>query len=177
MENIILPFLLSDKSLREHFEKSVNGKWDKTTMCDNIKRLVTITNDQVYKHHNQFMDINGPQRKRIINGILKASCYSVLSHISDPYMYKDIEGKETKAIKEGESTIVIDTGKDSTLRENNKEINDTTNEVVSKTINDQIVVTSVNEFFTEYSEDESEDETDNESDDDMYDYNTESDDD
>lgn len=88
IENIILPFLLSDKSLREHFEKSTNGNWDKTTMIDNIKRIVTITNDQVYKYHNKFMDFNAAQRKRIINGILKASAYSLLSQISIPEFYK-----------------------------------------------------------------------------------------
>ena len=88
IENVILPFLLSDKSLREHFEKSTNGNWDKTTMIDNIKRIVTITNDQVYKHHNKFMDFNAAQRKRIINGILKASAYSLLSQISIPEFYK-----------------------------------------------------------------------------------------
>jgi hypothetical protein len=88
IEDIILPFLLSDKSLRDHFEKSNNGKWDKTTIIDNIKRLVTITNDQVYNHHKQYMNISGIQRKRIINGVLKASCYSLLSSVSTPDLYK-----------------------------------------------------------------------------------------
>jgi hypothetical protein len=87
-DNVILPFLLSDKSLREHFEKSINGNWDKTTMIDNIKKIVSITNDQIFKHHNQFMDFNGPQRKRIINGILKASAFSVLTDITIPDFYK-----------------------------------------------------------------------------------------
>jgi hypothetical protein len=88
IDNVILPFLLSDKSLREHFEKSINGKWDKTTMIDNIKRIVTITNSQVFKHHNRFIDFNGPQRKRIVNGILKASAYSIISNISNPDFYR-----------------------------------------------------------------------------------------
>ena len=87
-DNVILPFLLSDKSLREHFEKTINGKWDKTTMIDNIKRIVNITNDQVYKYHKQYMDINGSQRKRIINGVLKASGYSIISQIKNPDFYK-----------------------------------------------------------------------------------------
>jgi hypothetical protein len=90
MENIILPFLLSDKSLREHFEKTDNGKWDKTTMVENIKKIVTITNDQVYNHHNQYMNISGAQRKRIINGLLKSSCYALLTQISAPDLYKSI---------------------------------------------------------------------------------------
>jgi hypothetical protein len=160
LENIILPFLLSDKSLREHFEKSVNGKWDKTTMCDNIKRLVTITNDQVYKHHNQFMDINGPQRKRIINGILKSSCYSVLSQISDPNLYKDSEENQDKTIEDG-NNILKDKNGDI---ENDDKDNKNENQNIVNNIN------SINQLFTEYSEDEyDDDESYGDSDDDIYD--------
>ena len=88
MHDIILPFILSDKSLREHFEKSNNGKWDKTTMVENIKKIIIITNNQVYNHHNKFMNFNAAQRKRIINGVLKASGFSILSQISIPDFYK-----------------------------------------------------------------------------------------
>ncbi len=88
MEDVILPFLLSDKSLREHFEKSINGNWDKTTMLDNIKKIVSITNDQVFKHHKQHINFNAPQKKRIINGLLKGSSYSLLSQITIPDFYK-----------------------------------------------------------------------------------------
>jgi hypothetical protein len=89
MHNIILPFILSDKYIRDHYEKSINGKWDKTTMIDNLKKIVSITNDQIYKHHNQFMGFNGPQRKRIINGILKASGFSNLDNITIKDFYKN----------------------------------------------------------------------------------------
>lgn len=88
MEDVILPFLLSDKSLREHFEKSINGNWDKTTMLDNMKKIVSITNDQVFKHHKQHINFNAPQKKRIINGLLKGSSYSLLSQIKNPEFYK-----------------------------------------------------------------------------------------
>jgi hypothetical protein len=88
MEDVILPFLLSDKSLREHFEKSINGNWDKTTMLDNMKKIVSITNDQVFKHHKQHINFNAPQKKRIINGLLKGSSYSLLSQIKNPDFYK-----------------------------------------------------------------------------------------
>jgi hypothetical protein len=99
MNDIILPFLLSDKSLREHFEKSINGKWDKTTMVENIKKIITITNDMVYKHHNKYIDLNGNQKKRLINGVLKASGYSSLSQISSPNLYKLEKSEDTKEIK------------------------------------------------------------------------------
>ena len=89
IHNVILPFLLSDKYVRDHFEKSNTGKWDKTTMIDNLKQIMTITNDQIYKHHNQFMGFNGPQKKRIINGILKASGFSNLDKITIKDLYKN----------------------------------------------------------------------------------------
>ena len=47
-----------------------------------------ITNNQVYNHHNKFLSFNAAQRKRIINGVLKASGFSVLSQISIPEFYK-----------------------------------------------------------------------------------------
>ncbi len=88
MDDVILPFLLSDMSLREHFEKSINGNWDKTSMLDNLKKIVSITNDQVFKHHKQHINFNAPQKKRIINGLLKGSSYSQVSQITNPDFYK-----------------------------------------------------------------------------------------
>ncbi len=90
MNNIILPFLLSDKCVRDHFEKATDGKWDKTTTIENIKKIVNITNDLVYKHHNKYLGMNGSQKKRIINGILKESAFSILSRITIPEFYKNV---------------------------------------------------------------------------------------
>jgi hypothetical protein len=105
IEDVILPFVLSDKSLREHFEKSINGKWDKTTMVENIKKIVIITNNQVYNHHNKFLNFNAAQRKRIINGVLKASGYSVLSQISNPDFYKiDSDSDSTNTLNGSSQT-------------------------------------------------------------------------
>jgi hypothetical protein len=38
-------------------------------MVENIKKIVIITNNQVYNHHNKFLNFNAAQRKRIINDI------------------------------------------------------------------------------------------------------------
>jgi hypothetical protein len=88
MANIILPFILSDKYLRDHFEKTINGNWDKTTMIDNIKKIVGITDDHVFKHQKTYMHLSDPQKKKLVNGLLKASGYSKLALISDPNLYK-----------------------------------------------------------------------------------------
>lgn len=87
-ENVILPFILSDKCLRDHFEKSNTGLWDKTTMIDNIRKIITITNDQIFKHHNETMFLHDSQKKRVVNGVLKASGYSRLAEITNPEIYK-----------------------------------------------------------------------------------------
>jgi hypothetical protein len=127
--DIILPFILSDKSLREHFEKSINGKWDKTTMIDNIKKIVTITNDQIFKHHNQFIHITDHQNRRLMNGILKASCYSILSNITNPELYKitSENGKQSNNVlvrEEDESNNVLVEEEDEANNENDNNEND-----------------------------------------------------
>ena len=88
MANIILPFILSDKYLRDHFEKTINGNWDKTTVIDNIKRIIGITDDHVFKHQKTYMHLSDPQKKKLVNGLLKASGYSKLALVSDPNLYK-----------------------------------------------------------------------------------------
>ncbi len=91
MPDIILPFILSDKYIREHFEKNVSGDWDKTSVMDNIKKIVGITDDHVYKHHNTYMYLSDSQKKKLVNGVLKASGYSRLNTLSSPDIYKKKE--------------------------------------------------------------------------------------
>jgi hypothetical protein len=85
-EEIILPFVNSDASLRQHFEKDKSGEWKRTSNNDKIKRLIIISNDHVYKNHKKLLLINPTQRKRISNAILKASNYSI---ITNHLTYKD----------------------------------------------------------------------------------------
>ena len=87
LSDVILPFILSDKYLREHFEKSINGHWNKTTSTDNIKKIVGITDEQIFKHHNTYMCLSNSQNKRLINGILKSSEYSKLLDVSKLNLY------------------------------------------------------------------------------------------
>jgi hypothetical protein len=86
--DIILPFILSDQSIRSHFEKNDNGQWDKTIVVDNIRKIVGITDDHVYKHHNTYLQLNDQHKKKLINGVLKASDYSKLKILSNPNLYK-----------------------------------------------------------------------------------------
>ena len=63
------------------------GQWDKTTSKENIRRIINITERQIFKHHNEFMALNNAEQKKLINGMLKSSCFSQLSNMSDSKLY------------------------------------------------------------------------------------------
>jgi hypothetical protein len=105
MSDIILPFILSDKCIRDHFEKTDNGKWDKTIVVDNIKKIVGITDDHVYKHHNTHLQLNDQHKKKLINGVLKSSDYSKLNLLSKPNLYK-INEKNTNVTLDEELSLL-----------------------------------------------------------------------
>ena len=86
-KDVIFPFLLSDKCLRDHFEKNINGNWDKTTSIENITKIINITERQIFKHHNKYMQLSNAEKKKLVNGILKSSSYAQLSNISDSTLY------------------------------------------------------------------------------------------
>ena len=101
-KDIVLPFILADESLRYHFEKSKDDKWDRTTSRDNIKNLVSITDQQVFKHQNQSLCLSSYEKKRIANGVLKESCFNLLSNLSNPEYYKS-NGTEIENETENET--------------------------------------------------------------------------
>jgi hypothetical protein len=110
-KDIVLPFILADESLRYHFEKSKDDKWDKTTSRDNIKNLVSITDQQVFKHQNQSLCLSSYEKKRIANGVLKESCFNLLSNLSNPEYYKLNENEnenenETETETENEDLVL-----------------------------------------------------------------------
>jgi hypothetical protein len=100
MVDVIFPFILSDKCIRDHFEKNISGNWDKTTAIDNIKKIVGITDDHVYKHHNTYMYLSDSQKKKLVNGVLKASGYEKLTGITKPDLYKKNEKDDKDIIKD-----------------------------------------------------------------------------
>lgn len=73
-ETVIMPFVLSDGSLRTHLEKTVEG-WINTNSIDKIKRIVIISNDQIYKHHNEYIPLTSHERHYVANSLLKKSDY------------------------------------------------------------------------------------------------------
>ena len=121
MPDIILPFILSDKYLREHFEKNVSGDWDKTSMLDNIKKIVGITDDHVYKHHNTYMYLSNSQKKKLVNGVLRESGYSRLNTLSSPDIYKKKEISEPPCLDDILEELTETEKENENEKENEKE--------------------------------------------------------
>jgi len=89
-DDIVLPFLLSDKSIRDHFEKNNEGKWDRIILYANIQKILDYIVEIAYEHHEFNLNLFKPQRKKIIELLLKRSGYSNLTKISIPELYKTI---------------------------------------------------------------------------------------
>lgn len=84
----VLPFIMTDGSLRTHFEKTKLG-WKKSSNLDKIKKLIIISNDQIYKHHSEIIPMSAYERQVIANAILRKSSYYEAENI----MKKKIENK------------------------------------------------------------------------------------
>lgn len=76
IEQVLVPFILSHKCLKNYFEKSHTDLLDKISLFDNIRTIITTTNDQMFNYHNKSIFYNDTQKKRIINKILKAYNFS-----------------------------------------------------------------------------------------------------
>ena len=74
IETPILPFVLSDSGLRKHLEKTPEG-WIPASTRDKIKKLVVISNDQIYKYHNDMIPLSAYEKELITNSILRKSDY------------------------------------------------------------------------------------------------------
>ena len=81
--DIILPFLCNDINLRNHYELTTNG-WEIKKNTDNIKKILTISDDQIFKHHNKFVCYTSKRGKdHVINFFLRKSDYTEIEKILD----------------------------------------------------------------------------------------------
>ena len=88
--DIVLPFLLSDRCIRDHFEKNNEGKWDRIILYANIQKILDYIEEIIYKHQGENLVEFKNKRKKIIELLLKHSGYSNLTKISIPELYKSI---------------------------------------------------------------------------------------
>jgi hypothetical protein len=73
----VMPFIATDTNLRSHYEKTPQG-WLPVTNTEKLKKLVVISNDQVYKHHKKFIKMTYRQKETAANTLLKRSDYHLV---------------------------------------------------------------------------------------------------
>ena len=88
--DIVLPFLLSDRCIRDHFEKNINGKWGRIIIYDNINKILDFIKIIIHTNHSHNLLLDTVKRKKIMDLLLKKSGYSNLIDISIPELYKAI---------------------------------------------------------------------------------------
>jgi len=70
----VLPYISNDANLRSHYEKRNNG-WILVKSTDKIMKLLNISDQQIYNHHNKFVHYPKKGKKKAINILLRKSDY------------------------------------------------------------------------------------------------------
>jgi hypothetical protein len=73
----VMPFIATDANLRSHYEKTPQG-WLPVANTEKLKKLVVISNDQVYKHHKKFIKMTYRQKETAANTLLKRCDYHLV---------------------------------------------------------------------------------------------------
>jgi hypothetical protein len=97
-EEILLPFVISDSGLRQHYEKTLE-EWQSTTSNENIKKIIVISNDQIYQHHNQTIPMTALDKVIILNSMLRINNYNSI--------ITDMKEKKYKTIQNSEDTFFL----------------------------------------------------------------------
>ena len=75
ISNCVLPFISNDINLRAHYEKSLDGGWVLVKSIDKIKKIFTISDNQILNHHSRAIPYSKKWRKPIFNILLRKSDY------------------------------------------------------------------------------------------------------
>ncbi len=70
-----LPFICSDINLRRHYELEKDG-WKLVKDTDKIKKIVNISDQQIFNHHNKFVCYSKKGKNTVVNIFLRKSDYS-----------------------------------------------------------------------------------------------------
>jgi hypothetical protein len=77
-KDCVLPFVSSDINLRSYYEKSPDG-WMLVNSNDKIIKLLNLSDEQIYNHHNKLILYSKKGKKPICNILLRKSDYLSLS--------------------------------------------------------------------------------------------------
>lgn len=94
----ILPYISNDYNLRSHYEKTNNG-WILVKSTDKIMKLLNISDQQIYNHHNKFVRYPKKGKKKAINILLRKSDYLDIEQM--------IKNKEKQKITTSKSKTAI----------------------------------------------------------------------
>jgi hypothetical protein len=73
----ILPFICADINHRSHYEYSDKNGWVLLKLTDKLKKIVDISDKQIYDHHNKFICYPSKKGKiTVVNVFLKKADYS-----------------------------------------------------------------------------------------------------
>ena len=70
--DVVLPFICSDVNLRTHFEFN-NKEWNLIKTTDKIKSIISISDQQIFKHHNRFVRYSKRGKNTVVNIFLRKS--------------------------------------------------------------------------------------------------------
>jgi hypothetical protein len=76
----VLPFICADINKRSHYEFNNQKEWVLLQGTDKLKKIVDISDKQIFDHHKKFIDY--PKKKgkvTVINVFLKKSDYNEIS--------------------------------------------------------------------------------------------------
>ncbi len=78
----VLPFISNDCNLRTHYEK-LNEGWVLVKSNDKIRKLVNISDKQIFNHHNRFIYYPKIGKKLAVNILLRKSDYLTIERMLD----------------------------------------------------------------------------------------------
>jgi hypothetical protein len=91
-EEVILPFISTDGGARSYLKKEPID-WKREKDIADIKRLIVITSDQIYKHHNQYLSLSNFQMNLIAKTVVQTSRYDDEKLTHPEYQLKNLKIK------------------------------------------------------------------------------------
>ncbi len=95
----VLPFFCKDVNLRTHYELTNKG-WIMISYTENIKKIIEITNSQIFKHHHKFIPYS---KKRgytpVINSLLRNSDFTSIVPILDK-LIEEVDNNQISSLND-----------------------------------------------------------------------------
>ncbi len=78
IKDCVLPFISNDVNLRAHYEKSLDGGWVLVKSIDKIRKILNISDNQIFNHHHKPIFYSKKGKKPICNILLRKSDYMTI---------------------------------------------------------------------------------------------------